>query len=186
MTSSTQPAGPERHSLRVADLKQSGGTRFDIRFSPADQSAAADVLKIPGVAKMRLQGRISPLGKSDWELRADVGATVKQNCVVTLVPVRTRIEEEIYRIYRQDMPDYDDGAVVELDMDENEDPLGPEIDLFALAMEAIALALPPYPRAEGAALEQTEFAGDGVTPMTDEDTKPFASLAALKDKLQED
>ncbi len=170
----------------MADLKHSGGTDFDIRFSPADQADAARTLKIPGVAKMRFQGRIAPLGKTDWELKGTVGATVTQECVLTLAPVKTRIDEEIVRIFRSDTPAYEDGSVVELNMDEYEEPLGTEIDLFAIALEAVALALPPYPKAEGAELEKTGFAGEGVAPMTDEDTKPFASLAALKDKLREE
>ncbi len=76
--------------------------------------------------------------------------------------------------------------MVELDMDEREEALPSTIDLYALAMEEIALALPPYPRAEGAELGETVFAAENVTPMTDEDAKPFASLAALKDKLRKE
>lgn len=186
MTSSSTSDDPNRHSLRVADLRHSGGTDFDIRFSPSDMSEAARTLKIPGVAKMRFQGKMAPLGKSDWELKGTVGATVTQECVLTLAPVRTRIDEDVFRIFRRDMPGFEDGSVVELDMDENEESLGTEIDLFSIAIETIALALPPYPKAEGAELEKTVFAGDGVAPMTDEDAKPFASLAALKDKLQEE
>ena len=147
---------------------------------------AAETLKIPGVAKMRLHGQITPLGSADWELKGAVGATVTQECVLTLVPVKTRMDEQVYRIFRKDVPDYEDGSVVELNMDEHEEPLGADIDLFAIAVEAIALALPPYPKAEGAALETTAFAGEDVTPMSDEDAKPFASLAALKDKLQKE
>lgn len=186
MTSSSPSDDTRRHALRVADLKQSKGTEFDIRFSAADQRAAAGTLKIPGVAKMRFRGRIAPLGSADWELKGDVGATVTQECVLTLAPVRTRLDEEVYRIFRQDMPEFEDGSVVELNMDEHEEPLGTEIDLFAIALEVIALALPPYPKAEGASLEKTTFAGEGITPMSDEDAKPFASLAALKDKLRKE
>jgi uncharacterized metal-binding protein YceD (DUF177 family) len=106
--------------------------------------------------------------------------------VLTLVPVKTRIDEEVYRIFRKDMPEFEDGSVVELNVDEYEEPLGTEIDLFSIAVEALALALPLYPKAEGASLETATFAGEDVTPMSDEDAKPFASLAALKDKLQKE
>lgn len=186
MTSSSPSDDTTRHTLRVADLKQSKGTEFDIRFSATEQQEAAAALKIPGVSKMRFQGRIAPLGSADWELNGTVGATVTQECVLTLAPVKTRLDEEVHRIFRRDMPGFEDGAVVELNMDENEDQLGTEIDLYAIALEVIALALPPYPRAEGAALEKATFAGEGITPMSDEDAKPFASLAALKDKLQKE
>ena len=54
---------------------------------------------------------------------------------------------------------------------------------FAGTLGALALALPLYPRAEGADLAQAQFAGPGVTPMTDEDARPFAGLKDLRDKL---
>jgi len=52
--------------------------------------------------------------------------------------------------------------------------------------EALALALPDYPRAEGAALDKSTFAAPGTAPLQDADLKPFAGLAALKSKLEKD
>ncbi|MEM8843046.1 MAG: DUF177 domain-containing protein, partial [Pseudomonadota bacterium] len=69
------------------------------------------------------------------------------------------------------------------DDDDGPDPLGDEIDLAGLMLESLALALDPYPRVEGAALETAVFAEPGVAPMTDEDARPFAKLAALRAKL---
>ena len=60
------------------------------------------------------------------------------------------------------------------------------IDLGTVATEALALALPLYPRAEGAALEQAVFAEAGVEPLTDEALRPFAGLAGLAARLKGD
>ncbi|NNK79430.1 MAG: DUF177 domain-containing protein, partial [Litoreibacter sp.] len=54
-----------------------------------------------------------------------------------------------------------------------------------IALEALSLALPAYPRAEGAELGETVFSEPGTDPMSDEDAKPFAALAALKNKMNE-
>ena len=51
--------------------------------------------------------------------------------------------------------------------------------------EALALALPLYPRAAGAALGQTVYTEKGVTPLTDEAARPFAGLGALRDSLKD-
>jgi uncharacterized metal-binding protein YceD (DUF177 family) len=67
--------------------------------------------------------------------------------------------------------------------DDTAEPLPAVIDLEEVLIEALALALPDYPKAPDAKLEQTVFAPDGKTPISDEETKPFAALAALKDKL---
>ena len=53
-------------------------------------------------------------------------------------------------------------------------------------VEALSLNLPLYPRAPDAELEQTVFSKDGVKPMTDEDARPFAGLAALRSQLDDD
>ena len=184
MTASSSASS--RHSLRVSDLGSTGKNGFDIRFGNDDLAEALEILGIIGLSKVRFAGAVSAVGKADWELRGTVGATVTQPCVLTLDPVKTRIEEEVYRLFRKDMPEYDDGSVVELEQDESEEQLTAEIDLFNIAVEAIALGLPLYPKSEGASLENAVFAGDNVVPMTDEDAKPFASLAALKDKLSKE
>ena len=79
----------------------------------------------------------------------------------------------------------EDGPAGFDDGNDEAEPLRSEIDLGEILVEALSLGLPDYPRADGAALEQAVFTEPGLTPMTDQDTKPFASLAALKDKLKE-
>ena len=51
---------------------------------------------------------------------------------------------------------------------------------------ALVLALPEYPRSEGAELGEAIFTEAGLAPMKDEDARPFAGLAALKDQLKPD
>ena len=53
-------------------------------------------------------------------------------------------------------------------------------------VEALSLALPLYPKAEGAQLEDTTFAQPGITPMSDEAARPFSGLSALRDKLKKE
>jgi len=156
---------------------------FDITFTENDMSQVAAILSALSVKKMRISGKISPLDKKDWLLSATVGATVTQSCVVTLDPVQTRVDAPIELKYVADYETENAESVTEMAVDEMVEPLSEEIDLVNIAIEAIALALPDYPRSENASLETAVFAEPGVKPMTDEDTKPFASLASLKDKL---
>ena len=58
-------------------------------------------------------------------------------------------------------------------------------DIAQVMAEALSLAAPDYPRADGVELESSTFTEPGVAPMTDEDTKPFAALKALKSKLSD-
>ena len=67
--------------------------------------------------------------------------------------------------------------------DDTRDPLPEVIDVATVALEALALALPLYPRAPGAELGEAVYTAPGATPLRDEDLRPFAGLAALKSRL---
>ena len=174
-------------ALPVSGLSQSEPTVFDLRPEQPELDRIAAQLGIDGLRKLRFDGTISPEGKHGWRLAASLGATVVQPCIATLAPVTTRIEDTVERRYlpgvrhTSELPEE-----MEMPEDETVEPLGSHIDPDAVMREALALALPLYPRADGAAVEETQFTEPGKTPMRDEDTKPFAGLAALKGKLNGD
>ncbi|MCK0143314.1 DUF177 domain-containing protein [Aliiroseovarius sp. F20344] len=172
-----------KHVLRVSDLSTNVDTQFELVPADADCKAIALDLGLPALRKLRFKGTLSARGKTDWQLKAQLGATVVQDCVVTLDPVTTRIEEAVSRRWVRDLPELEMGDEVEMPEDETLEPLGAEIDLGAVMIESLALALPLFPRVEGAELDQQNFAAPGVAPMSDEDAKPFAGLSALRDQL---
>lgn len=170
-------------TIRFADLRNRRETPFVISPDAGGREAVAEALGIVGVKKLRFEGRIAPLGKSDWVLEGSLGATVVQECVVTLAPVTTRIDEGVRRSYLSEMPDFGVGEV-EMPEDDSAELLPAEIDLGEVMLEALALALPPFPRAEGAGLGEAVFTEQGVRPMTDDEAKPFSGLAGLRDALE--
>ncbi|NCX82523.1 MAG: DUF177 domain-containing protein [Rhodobacteraceae bacterium] len=103
------------------------------------------------------------------------------------LPVTTRIDEKISRRY---VPEAifeqvaDDEEISEASGDDTMDILPAEIDLLDVFRETLVLALPDYPRAEGVELGERVFSEEGVKPMRDADAKPFAGLAALKEKME--
>ncbi len=176
-----------RHDKRefvvpVADLARGKSRRFEIEPDAETRAQIGADLGLLELRKLRFQGRLAPLGKRDWRFEGQIGATVVQACVVTLAPVVTRIEEPVARNFVADWQT-PAGDEVELPEDVDSEPLGSEIDLGAVMVEALALALPPWPRAEGADLGTAVFTEPGETPMTDDDARPFAGLAALRDRL---
>ena len=171
--------------LRVSALKANREHPFDIRPGDADLARLAEDLDLLDLRKLRFQGTLAPEAGADWRLDASLGATVVQRCVVSLQPVTTRIEAPVVRRFLKHMPDHAPQTdEVEMPEDETIEPLGEVIDLNAVLHEALALALPPYPKRDDAALEQTDFTAPGATPLSDADVKPFAGLADLKRKLE--
>ncbi len=170
--------------LRVADLPQRKGHRFALTPDPDTCARIAEALDLSGLRKLSFAGRLRAEGRDDWVLEAKLGATAIQACVITLQPVTTRIDQPVTRRFVRNLEIPVESDEVEMPEDESTEPLPAEIDLIAVISEALALALPDYPRAEDVELEQATFAAKGVTPLRDEDIKPFAGLAALKDKLE--
>lgn len=170
-------------ALRVAELPHNASTPFDLRPEPAAMRALAERLGLVDLRKLTFAGEIRASGRRDWELRARLGATVVQPCVVTLEPVTTRIETPVTRRFLAEMPQ-PEGAEVEMPEDDTIEPLGPEIDPAQVMEEALALALPLYPRKPGVELGEAVYAAPGVAPLRDEDARPFAALAQLRDALK--
>ncbi len=176
---------PSDTALRVSALSAAAPTPFALRPDKSKLEEIVAQLDLSGLRKLSFEGHLQPQSKRDWLLTARLGATVVQPCVVTLDPVTTRIDQNVQRLFLSDYNEPDE-AESEMPQDDTSEPLGQWIDPFAVMVEALALALPEYPRATDAALEERQFTEPGKAPMTDEDARPFAGLASLKEHLKRD
>jgi uncharacterized metal-binding protein YceD (DUF177 family) len=172
--------------LRVAELSARRPVRFDLVPDADTLTQLAAELDLLSLRKLRFHGTLSAQGPQEWLLRADLGATVVQPCGITLAPVTTRLEEKITRRFSPEgeAAEPPPGAEIEMPEDDSLEPLGAEIDLRRVMIEALLLALPAYPRAEGAELGQITATEAGTNPLDDAASRPFAQLAALRAKLQ--
>lgn len=175
---------PVAHPLRIGALSPRKPTRFALEPDSAARAEVARLLGISAVPRLSFVGAIEPSGRSDYTLRGRLEATVVQPCIVTLEPVTTTIDVPVLRRYTADFaPPTEDEA--EMPEDDTVEQLGDVIDPGAVMFEALALALPDYPRAPGAELGEVVHAAPGVTPLRDADLRPFAGLAALAGKLSQ-
>ncbi len=176
---------PSPTALRVSSLPQNTPKPFALLPKQPQMQNIAEELGLLGLRKLRFEGQIEAMGRADWRLTGKIGATVVQSCVVTLQPVTTRIEAPVERIFQHSFTTPEGEVEVEMDEDDRTEPLGTWIDPAVVMVEALSLNLPLYPRAANAELDQTNFTEDGLKPMTDEDARPFAGLAALRDQLDD-
>lgn len=174
---------PHKTALPVVSLDGNTPTPFELRPDTAQMDKLAQELGLNDLRKLRFSGEVAAQGSRDWMLLGRLGATVVQPCVATLDPVTTRIDTDVRRTYLVDLPE-PEGEEVEMPEDETLEQLGSHIDLAAVMREALALALPLYPRVEGADLGETTVTEPGAEPLRDEDLKPFAGLAELRDALK--
>jgi uncharacterized metal-binding protein YceD (DUF177 family) len=164
--------------LSLRRLPRADTHRFAHTATPEERSAVADVLDALDVPKLRIEGQVAPSGKEGWHLSAQITATAIQSCVVTLEPVATKLSEKIERDFQPDASD-----ALGPDGDDSVDPLTDSLDLGLIAMEALALALPDYPRKAG--IDLADLVPEDP-PEPEEKPNPFAALASLRDKLDKD
>ena len=115
---------------------------------------------------------------ADLRLSGTFSADLAQACVVTGEAVPARISEPLTIRFSSAAPD--DGDEIELDA-EDCDSLpydGLSADAGEAVAQGLALALNPYPRAEGA---DAVLKSAGV--ISEEDAGAFGALAALRDQL---
>ena len=176
---------PTTAALRVTQLDQNAPTHFQLLGSDIDTQALAEQLEVSALRKLRFEGQVRAVGNADWELVGTLGATVSQPCAVTLAPVTTRIDVAVRRLYLRDYEEID-APEAEMPEDDEIEPLGTWIDPEAVMIEALSLAVPDFPRADGAELGEMVLTEPDVAPLTKEAAKPFAGLADLKSKLEGD
>lgn len=183
--SPAEDALPWSHPMRLAELPARKPTRFDITPDSKTRAAIAAWADIEGLEALRLRGELAPMGRNDWRLEAEFTARVVQACVITAEPVSTDLAEPVLRRYLADLPE-PTGEEVEMPEDDTAEALPAVVDIAAVALEALELALPLYPRAAGAELGESVHSEPGIAPMTDEDTRPFAGLKALLGNKSDD
>lgn len=165
-------SAPYSHRLRADRLPARRATDIDLVPDAEARARIAAALDLTALPSARLTGTLAPAPADAWAFEGRLRAEVVQPCGVTLAPVTTRIDEALRRVWSP----HADGAPAgseEVEMGDDEiEPLRAEIDLGAVLVEALALAIPPFPRAPGATLEVSDEAGD-------DRRRPFAALGDL-------
>ena len=176
------PPAPAALIFRVAALSARKPTRFSFRPDAETRATMAAELGLIDLPAFELIGEIRPAGRNDFQLEATMKARAVQPCSITLAPVPCTLEDSVRRRYDADFkaPDAEEAEMV----DDEVEPMPEVLDIRLIAQEALSLALPLYPRAKGAELQEVSFAAPGVAPLTDTDLKPFAGLQGLADKLK--
>lgn len=172
--------------IRLKGRRADANVEFCFVPSDEDRNLLIERFELRTLKKVRFEGTLAPQDKADWQLSGTLGATAVQSCVVTLGPVTTRVDVPVVRRYLADPEPEPVAEEIEIPEDDSIEPMPDEVDLLDLLSEALGLALPDFPRATDAELEQTTFTEPGKTPLEDADTSPFAALKALKDNKQDD
>jgi hypothetical protein len=160
-------------SIRVDKIPAAGR---EVSLSPEaeEREAIAAFLELTSIDNMSVTLRALPF-RGGVRVEGRLVADIVQPSVVSLEPVAQSIDEPIDRVFLPgaEKP-YAGAAGAETFVDLSGEDLpdryeGGEADLSDLIIETLALAVDPYPRAEGET-------GDYVEDSPDEGESPFAGL----------
>lgn len=170
-------------SRKIAAMSVSrNGISFALSADEATRKQIAESLDLDRLDALSARFLLRMSSGEIVTVTGDVTAQGCQRCVVSLAPVPFEVSEPVEQRYASDavLPK-PTKAEIERSLD---DPDPPEpfdngmIDIAALAVETLSMALPPFPKAEGAI--HAETASD--SPESFRSESPFAALAALKGK----
>ncbi|MEP3244876.1 MAG: DUF177 domain-containing protein [Sneathiella sp.] len=185
-----QDAGAE--FTRWINVERLGAKPVTINITASDKECKdiAKRLQIPTVHSLMMTGTLGRKENTGLiELKASVKASVDQSCVVSLAPVRQEIEEEFaicYTFKKDDILVEDLDYVVGLEEDDLPELIvDGQVDVVQAMSEQVALALDPYPRAEGEEeLLMSEDAQGLDAEAEDTDKQVHRPFADLKDLMK--
>lgn len=162
----------------------------DVLQLPFDKmilSTLADECGVISLNNFHTKFRLKRYRKHGVTIYGEFSVEVEQECVVTLDPIFSKINESFERQFlpqkdsEYKMPEIIDGEMV-LDPEADDIPdiiEGHEINLWDVLSEALILVIDPFPRSQGIS-EKTDNEVDKSPEIEKEPThKPFSDLKAL-------
>lgn len=174
--------------VKVRSLEP-GVNELRIEADAGEREALARRFDLVAIGDLAATIRLTPdAARRTVRLEGNLTAEITQTCVVTLEPIERRIEAPIERLYADDAPRELAGDVTALDeIEDLPDPIvGGAIDVGEAAAEQLALEIDPFPRRADARFRGYMDAAGPPDSMEARPQGPFAVLAKLKGRSNED
>jgi uncharacterized metal-binding protein YceD (DUF177 family) len=176
-------SSPSSELIRPFPLARltSAPLRVDLQAGPAERARIALRLGIVALTSLEASWDLRRLSAGVIEAQGRLRAGLTQDCVVTLDPFDSEIDEPFTVRFVPAADLEDDGSLDPETIDEIPYE-GDRIDLGEATIEQLALGLDPFPRKPDASLPE-EHAGARETETDDGRARihPFAALQAKRD-----
>ncbi len=188
-TDHSKRGGELSRPVMIGDLKVREPRKVAVKTTEAEREALARRFDLTALPKLTANLEVVLDHRGTISVTGPVRVRVEQPCAITLDPVRTdlTLSLALRLVPGGDAEDCEDLELTEDDADTEdvEAYSGDVIDLGEIIAQTVAVHIPAYPRADGVSLDAmlSESGIDTGGALPDE-AKPFASLAALKDKLK--
>ncbi|MDE0335947.1 MAG: DUF177 domain-containing protein [Defluviicoccus sp.] len=162
--------------VRVDRIPASGIVR-EIEAAEDERRALASRFAIVSIESLSARVALRRAGDGDIVVSGRCSARVVQECVVTLDPVASEIEEEIALLFRPVAREALDEKTVVISSREDFEPFaGESLDIGEVVAVELALCLDPFPRSPDADAATAD--GEDDEPLPEGTDSPFRALAA--------
>ncbi|MDB5472882.1 MAG: hypothetical protein JWP99_185 [Devosia sp.] len=160
------------------DRLPAAGRSLEVSLDDATRTALAASIRLTAIERFDAHLVVTPF-RGGLRALGRLQAQIVQPSIVTFEPVHQDIDEPIDRIFLPEPATHKPtpGSEIFVDLEDEDFPDyidGPEVDLSALLIETLALAIDPYPRLQNETLDDLPVNAQA------QDTGPFAALAKLK------
>jgi uncharacterized metal-binding protein YceD (DUF177 family) len=169
---------------RPVPMSEIGAGAFELTIEASDAEMEALTARFALLSLEGLQATISLRSDGNsMKAQGRFSAQVAQACVASGEPVPARIDESVEIRFLAE-GDHSPDSEIELSADDCDTMFhdGRIVDLGEAVAQSLALALDPFPRSAKAKLV-LKAAGVKAEEEVEAEARPFAALAALKDKL---
>jgi len=167
----------------VLQLPPAGRT-YKVEADEESRARVAERLGLKSVEQLKVEVRLRPISGGMISVDGTVTAEVVQTCVVSLVPIPAKVSDPFSLAFATEPLEKealdDEEEILLSDDDMAEALVDGRIDIGEVAVEQLALALNPYPRAPGVEFNQAAWQDDPEPAETTNKNSPFAALAQLK------
>lgn len=182
---------PEFSRIVNTDEQVGKKNKIEIEANEKERAALAERFELIAINSLKASLTVTTAGNGEVTLHGPMHADIVQRCVTTLEPVAEIVDDEVEVLFsphvsEDDLPsnpdDLDDLSEEELMalLDQPEPLVDGKIDAGEVVAQFLAVAMNPYPRKDGAELQDTVNSDDEK----EERPNPFAKLAGLKEQLE--
>ena len=150
------------HVVQAAKVRPGDPVTTSLIMGAADRQRLAAAFGVPGVETLSGEAMAARRG-GVIEVEGTVRARLTRECVASLEEMTEVIEEAFSAAFTEEAPQAVEGEV-EADLDAPEPIEGGALDLGAVLIEQLVLAMDPHPRIEGAEAPADPGAGARITP----------------------
>lgn len=173
---SQAPENPGAEFSRLIEVEALGSDPVVRRIEASPAERAALVRRFGLLSLDRLEAELEVRREPGRRVRVEgrFEAALQQRCVVSLMPVASRIADRFETVYTDDPAEvetsveWDEGEEIELYE-------GGTIDLGEATVQQLAVRIDPYPRAPGAAVPE-DYRSDGIDG--ERGNRPFEGLSS--------